>query len=154
MHIDKAVWNSLNAPQQAAILKAARESVIETYNATESIACQKMKDMLDFNDGINQRNRDGTLRSVDGKPVSARITLATWPDDALKVLREATDGYLASLEGPKNPSERTDAQRDFSTILNAWMRHAASVGSANTFDPGPFPARTGLAAGETCSLVR
>ena len=154
MHLDKAVWTSLNAAQQAAILKAARESVIETYNATESIACQKMKDMLDFNNGINQRNRDGTLRLVDGKPVSARITLATWPDDALKVLREAADGYLASLEGAKSSSERTDAQRDFSTILNAWMRHAASVGAANAFDPGPFPARTGLATGETCNLVK
>ena len=56
MHIDKAVWNGLNAAQRAAILRAARESVVESYNATESIACRKMKDMLDFNDGINQRN--------------------------------------------------------------------------------------------------
>ena len=83
---------------------------------------------------------------VDGKPVSARITLATWPDDALKVLREARDAYLASLEGPKNPSDRTDAQRDFSTILTAWMRHAANVGATKTFDPGEFPAsKCGLA---------
>lgn len=154
MHIDKAIWNGLNAVQQAAILKAARESVIESYNATESIACRKLKDMLDFNQGVSQRNPDGTLRMVDGKPVSARITLATWPEDALKVLREARDAYLASLEGPKSPNERTDAQRDFSTILNAWMRHSASVGAANRFDPGTFPATTGLAAGETCNLVR
>jgi hypothetical protein len=154
MHIDKASWNGLNAAQQAAILKAARESVIESYNATESIACRKLKDMLDFNQGVSQRNRDGTLRMVDGKPVSARITLAIWPEDALKVLREARDAHLASLERPKSPNERTDAQRDFSTILNAWMRHAASVGAANRFDPGTFPATTGLAAGETCNLVR
>ena len=120
---------------------------------TESIACGKLKDMLDINHGINQRNPDGTLRLVDGKPVSARITLATWPEDALKVLREARDGYLASLEGPKNPGERTEAQRDFSTIFSAWSRHAASTG-AHSFEPGQFPAKSGLAAGEACNLAR
>jgi hypothetical protein len=154
MHIDKTVWNNLNAAQKAVIQKAARESVTETFNATESIACRKLNDMLDFNDGISQRNLDGTLRLIDGKPVSAKITLATWPDDALKVLREARDGHLASLEGPKNASKRTDAQQDFSTILSAWTRYANSLGAGDKFEPGQFPARTGLIAGETCNLVR
>jgi hypothetical protein len=154
MHVDKAVWSALNDGQRAAILRAARESVTESYNAAESIACRKLKDMLDFNSGINQRNPDGTVRMVDGKPVSARITLARWPKDALKVLREARDDYLASLEGPKNPKEQTDAQREFSTIHNAWKRHAAKVGATKTFVPGRFPARTGLTAGQTCTLVR
>ncbi len=154
MHIDKAAWNSLDTAQKAAIHKAARESVTETFNATESIACRKLKDMLDFNDGISQRNLDGTLRLIDGKPVSANITIAAWPEDALKVLFEARNAYLASLEGPNNPNERTDAQNDFSTILNAWTRYAASIGAANQFDPGEFPARTGLVVGENCNLVR
>jgi hypothetical protein len=99
MHVDKAIWNGLNSAQQAAILRAARESVIESYAATESIACRKLSDMIAFNDGINQRNPDGTVRMVDGKSVSARITLATWPEDALKVLREARDIYLLRLQG-------------------------------------------------------
>jgi hypothetical protein len=154
MHIDKAVWDGLTDAQRTAILRAARESVVESYNATESIACRALKDMLDVNQGTNQRNPDGSVRMVDGKPVSARITLAAWPDDSLKVLREARDAYLASLAGPKNPSERTDTQRDYSTILNAWMSHAARVGADRRFDPGTFPARTGLAAGETCTIVR
>jgi hypothetical protein len=154
VHIDKAVWNGLNAEQRAAILRAARESVTESYKATESIACRKMKDMLDFNDAINQRNPDGTLRLVDGKTVSAQITLAAWPEDALKVLLEARDAYLASLGGPQKPEQRTDAQKDFSTILNAWRRYAADIGAAGKFDPGEFPATTGLVAGAKCSLVR
>jgi hypothetical protein len=154
MHIDKAVWDSLTDVQRTAILRAARDSVVESYNATESIACRALKDVLDVNQGINQRNPDGTVRTVDGKPVSARITLAAWPDDALKVLREARDAYLASLAGPKNPSERTDMQRDYSTILNAWMSHANNVGADRTFHPGTFPAATGLATNETCTLVR
>jgi hypothetical protein len=154
MHIDKTVWNNLNAAQKAVIQKAARESVTETFNATESIACRKLNDMLDFNNGISQRNLDGTLRLIDDKPVSARITLSIWPDDALKVLREARDAHLASLEGPKNASERTDAQQDFSTILSAWTRYANSLGASDRFEPGQFPARTGVIAGETCKLVR
>jgi hypothetical protein len=40
--------------------------VIESYAATESIACRKLSDMIAFNDGINQRNPDGTVRTVDG----------------------------------------------------------------------------------------
>jgi hypothetical protein len=152
MHVDKDTWNALNPAQQAAIRRAAKDSVVETYKATESIACRKLKDMLDFNEGIAQRNLDGTLRLMDGKPVSARITMAVWPEDALKVLREARDAYLASLQGP-HTGERTDAQRDFSTILEAWQRHAASVGADRTFDPGVFPGKTGLAASQTCSLA-
>jgi hypothetical protein len=109
--------------------------------------------MLDFNKGINQRNPDGTLRLIAGKPVSAEITIARWPDDALKVLLEARDVYLASLEGPENPTQKTDAQKDLSTILKAVKQYAASRGATN-FDPGKFPAKTGLVKGEDCNLVK
>jgi hypothetical protein len=110
--------------------------------------------MLDFNKGINQRNPDGTLRSIGGKPVSAEITMARWPEDALKVLLEARDDYLASLAGPNNPNERTDAQKDFSTILTALKQYASSVGAIDHFDPGRFPAKTGLVKSEDCNLVK
>ena len=109
---------------------------------------------VDFFQRAAREQRKVVVEVETRREHGARITLATWPEDALKVLREARDAYLASLEGPKSPNERTDAQRDFSTILNAWMRHSASVGAANRFDPGTFPATTGLAAGETCALAR
>lgn len=144
MHVDKTVWSGLSADQRAAILRAARESVLESYRATESVACRRMKDMLDFNAGVHQRNPDGTVRSIDGKPVSARITLAAWPEDALEVLREARDAYLSSLR----------ADKDFSTVVDAWTQYAVRIGAAQKFDPGEFPATTGLAAGEKCSLAR
>jgi hypothetical protein len=153
MHVDKTVWNSLSAPQRAAILRAAKDSVIASYTATESAQCTKLAAMLEFNKGIHQRNPDGTLRLVAGNPVSAAITLARWPDEALKVLLEARDEYLASLEGPENPTQKTDAQKDFSTILNAVKQYAASTG-ATSFDPGRFPGKTGLVKGEECNLVR
>ena len=150
MHVDKTVWNGLSAEQRAAILRAARESVTESYQATESIACRKLKDMLDFNDGINQRNPDGSVRLVDGRPVSARITMAPWPEEALKVLRVATTAYLASLAGPSEASARTDGQRDFATVLDAMTRFTGNTGATKLAD---FPATTGLASGETCQLA-
>jgi hypothetical protein len=153
MHVDKTVWNGLTAAQRAAVLRAAKDSVIASYNATESVQCTKLKAMLDFNKGIQQRNVDGTLRLVAGQPVSAEITLARWPDEALKVLLEARDAYLASLEGPEDPNQKTDAQKDFSTVLKAVRQYAAGIG-ATKFDPGRFPAKTGLAKGEECNLVK
>lgn len=153
MHIDKAVWHGLNAAQRAAITRAAREATSASYHAAESVQCSRLKAMLDINRGINQRNVDGTLRLVAGKPVSAAMTLAAWPEAALAVLREATDDYLASLAGPSDPSRKTDAQKDFTAISTAVNRYAASI-AATTFAPGKFPARTGLMAGEDCSLVK
>ncbi len=153
MHIDKAVWNNLNAAQQAAIARAAKDSAIESYNAAESVECTKLKAILDINKGINQRNIEGTPRLVDGKPVSAAMTMATWPDAALAVLLEATNDYLASLAGPTNQNERTDAQKDFAVISRALTQYAASIGATN-FAPGKFPAKTGLVAGEECRLVK
>lgn len=153
MHIDMAAWNGLNAAQKAAVLRAARDSVVESFNAAESVECSKLKAMLDFNNGVNQRTLDGTLRLIDGKPVSAKITMAPWPEDALKVLLEARDQHLAFLAGPDGPGENTDAQKDFSTVLKALTQYASSTG-ATRFDPGKFPAKTGLVAGEECNLVK
>jgi hypothetical protein len=153
IHIDKAVWSSLNAAQQAAIVRAAKDSVIESYNAAESVECARLKAILDFNRGVGQRNIDGTPRLVDGKPVSAAMTMAMWPDDALKVLLEARDEYLASLAGPNDPSEKTAAQKDFTAISRALTQYTASIG-ATKFDPGRFPAKTGLVAGQECRLVK
>jgi len=150
MHVDKTVWNGLTVEQRAAILRAARESVTESYQATESIACRKLKDMLDMNDGISQRNTDGTVRLVDGKPVSARITMAPWPEEALKILRAATTAYLASLTGPSDASARTDAQREFATVHGAMTRFAAGAGATKL---AGFPATTGLVPGEACRLA-
>jgi hypothetical protein len=106
--------------------------------------------MLDFNDGINQRNPDGTVRLVDGRPVSARITMAPWPEEAVKALRRATTTYLASLTGPSEASARTDAQRELAIVLDAMTRFAGSAGAPKL---AGFPATTGLASGETCRLA-
>ena len=153
IHIDKAVWNTLNPAQQAAIARAAKESVLESYKATESVECTKLKAILDINKGINQRNIDGTPRTHNGKPISATMTLATWPDDALKVLQDATNEHLASLAGANTPTEKTDAQKDFATVHNALTKYSASIGAAK-FNPGKFPAKTGLVTGQECKLVK
>ena len=76
--------------------------------------------------------------------------MAPWPEDALKVLRVATTAYLASLAGPSEVSARTDAQREFSTVLDAITRFATAAGVTNL---AGFPATTGLTAGEACRLA-
>lgn len=153
MHIDKAVWNNLNAAQQTAIARAAKESTRASYAATESIQCKRLQAMLDINEGVAQRNLDGTLRRVDGKTVSAAMTLARWPDEALKALKEATDDYLAALSGPPDAARKSEAQKDFSQLVTALKQYAAEIG-ATEFAPGRFPARTGLSAGAECDLVK
>jgi len=153
IHIDKAVWSSLNPAQQAAVTRAAKDSTMESYKAAESVECTKLKSILDFNKGVDQRNQDGTPRLIAGKPVSAVMTLAQWPDDALKVLLEARDDYMASFEGPSEASQKTEPQKDFTSVSKALMRYAESTG-ASKFDPGKFPGKSGLVAGEQCTLVR
>jgi hypothetical protein len=152
MHIDKAAWNGLTDAQKAAIKRAAKDAVVESYAAAESVQCVKLKAMLDINKGISQRNIDGSVRMAGGKPVSAAMTMARWPDDALKVLLEARDEYLAALSGTGGQGEKTDAQKDFATVLKALTQYGSNIG-ATRFDPGTFPAKSGLASGETCRLV-
>ena len=136
IHIDKTVWNGLNAAQKAAVRERRRTPLIESYNAAESVQCTKLKAMLDINKGVNQRNIDGTLRLVDGKPVSAAMTMAAWPDDALKVLHEATDEYLASLAGPRWSGRRRPTRRRTSRpCMTALTQYAAKVGATNSTRP-------------------
>ena len=85
------------------------------------------------------------------KPFSAAMTLARWPDDALKVLKEATDDYLAALAGPAEG--KTPAQQDFTRFYTALTQYAKGIG-ATTFAPDTFPAKSGLKAGEQCRLVK
>ncbi len=143
MHIDKAIWNGLSAGQQAAIQRAAKETVTESYKANQSIQCAKLGDMLAVNEGVMQRNHDGTQKLVNNKPVSAKITLAHWGEADLKILKEATDDYFTRLEGG---AEKTDAQKDFSIIATAWKAHR-KAGGGEVFSPGVFPA-------PGCTLVK
>jgi hypothetical protein len=153
MHIDKEVWNGLSAAQQEAIKRAAKDALLESYSTTDSVQCERLQNILDINQGIDQRNVDGTVRLIDGNPVSAAMTLATWPDEALDVLLDARDELMASREGPEDPNAKTDAEQDFSAIWGAVQQYVASIG-AEQFDPPTFPGSVGLVPGEECSLVR
>ena len=151
MHIDKSVWGSLTPAQRAAIERAAKDSVVESYKAADSVECVKLSAMLEINKRIKQRNVDGSPRLVNDKPASAVMTLATWPDETLAVLLDATNDYLTSLAGPVN--EKTAAQKDFSAIHSALTTYAESI-HATRFNPGTFPGKSGLAVGEECRLVK
>lgn len=148
MHIDKDIWNGLTDGQRAAIERAAREALVESHTATDSIQCERLQNILDINQGIDQREVDGTPQTV-----SAAMILSTWPQDALDVLLDARDELMADREGPEDPSAKSDEQQDFTDIWGAVQEYVASIG-AEQFDPPTFPGSVGLAPGEECTLVR
>ncbi|MBM4200950.1 MAG: hypothetical protein FJ189_06650, partial [Gammaproteobacteria bacterium] len=150
IHIDRKVWDGLSDEQRKAIEKAAKLSVSQSFAATDSVQCERLKDILDFNNGIAQRNTDGSVRLVttrDSKrwweeprqrPVSADVTLATWPQKALDVLLEGRNRFFARLES-EDP--------EFGIIWDAAHSFAKRKGY-DQFDPAPFPS-----ANSQCDVV-
>jgi hypothetical protein len=133
IHIDKKIWRSLTKEQRQAIKRAAKQSVVDSFNATDSVQCDRLEDILDINDGIKQRRIGGIRR-----PVSADMTLATWPQEALDVLLQGRNRFFAEREGPENPAEKTQEQKEFTIVWGAARDFAESI-DASEFDPAPFP---------------
>ena len=79
-----------------------------------------------------------------------RALPALWPEKDLTGLRAATTAYLASLAGPAEASARTDAQREFATVLDAMTRFAGDIGATKL---AVFPATTGVVSGTACGLA-
>ena len=150
IHIDKKIWLGLSDEQRQAIALAAEQSVRQSFDATDSIQCERLKDILDFNNGIQQRNIDGSIRQrppgplterpgrAVGRSVSADVTLATWPQEALDVLLEGRNRFFDQLE-----SEDVE----FGIIWDAARGFAETMGY-DQFDPAPFPS-----ANSQCDVV-
>ena len=149
IHIDKKIWFGLSDEQRQAIALAAKQSVRQSFNATDSIQCERLKDILDFNNGIKQRNTDGSIRRITmdswkwwekqgQRPVSADVTLATWPQEALDVLLEGRNRFFGQLES-EDP--------EFGIIWDA-ARGFAEMRGYDQFDPAPFPS-----ANSQCDVV-
>merc|ERR1711972_695076 len=130
MHIDKDLWYGLSLEQQVAIRRAAREAVVESHAATESIQCQRLNDTLNINSDIDQLNIDGSVKRKHGETVSAQMTMTRWPEEDLKELQASTAVYLESLA---NLSEA------FATVYGAMRRFADPEIPISPRDLGPFP---------------
>jgi hypothetical protein len=131
MHVDKDVWYGwLTQGQRDAIQRAAREAVVESYAATESIQCQRLNGTLNINSGIDQRNRDGSVKMVDGEAVSAQMVMTRWPEEDLKELQDSTAVYLDSL---------ASSSEEFASVYGAMMRFTDAEIPISPEDLGPFP---------------
>ena len=143
MHVDKDIWfEELSRAQRAAILRAAKESVSESYGATESVQCEKLRDIIDFNVGIEQLNQDGSLKLEDGNPISARMTMTEWPKESLDALELGTSVYLNSLK---------ETNREFAIVYGA-MQNFTDIPVSPEELP-PFPSTLGLVPGEPCKIA-
>jgi len=141
MHVDKDVWEGLNSETQHAILRAARESVVESYAATDSVQCKKLQEMLDFNAGMNVLNQNGTKSNP---LTSAMMTMVPWPSNDLDILRNATSIHLDSLAKQSS---------DFDLIYNSMKNYATQDIPLDPDKLVPFPATVGLLPGEECLLA-
>jgi hypothetical protein len=125
--LDKeSVWNRLSADQKRIILRVAKESLARSFAGANARQCGKLQAMLDFNNGIRQRDRE------TGEPgaVSADIVMADWPEDALDALLAARKAYLDTLRGAGvKDDEKTANQKTADSILSDLEDYAASIGA-------------------------
>lgn len=147
MHIDKTLWNELNdrteagidkvppdathlgKRQRGLILTAARQALADSFNASDSVQCDNLQGLLDFNNSSVQLDNSGNSLSK-----SADMTLVRWPDAALADLKTATDQFIASQQGNANSN-----QIEFTTIWTAYDGYRTANGY-QAFNPGTFPA--------------
>lgn len=125
--LDKeSVWNKLSDDQKKIILRAAKESLADSFAAANAYQCSKLQAMLDLNNGIVQRDR------VTGKAgtASADIVMVEWPQEALDQLLAARKVYLDALRGAGIQEEdKTANQKTADHILKDLEAYAASIGA-------------------------
>lgn len=115
LHIDNDLWfNQLTITQRNIILNVAEESLAQSFAAANSQECAKLGEMMQFNNGIFQRNRTtGALL-----PTSADITISQWPQAALDDLLFARNQVLDTLTGVANPSPTANQQTAFAILAD------------------------------------
>jgi len=125
--LDKeSVWNKLSDAQKKIILRVAKQSLADSFAAANAYQCNKLQAMLEFNDGIVQRDRE----TGEPKTASADIVMVEWPQDALDELLAARQMYLDELRGSGVQEElKTANQKTADNILKDLEAYAASVGA-------------------------
>ena len=87
------------------------------------------------------------------KTASALSIVALGSVFATVAMADVTIPYNEYSESPTIGREVSAAQAEFTAVSTALAKYAAGI-DATQFAPGRFPARTGLALGADCTLVR
>jgi hypothetical protein len=127
------VWDRLAPEQQAAIEGAARAAVTRSFDASTTVQCEALRDILAINDS---RQQSGVNRGSDGTVSSADVRLTQWNAADLDRLRRATQAFLENTAGGSAPS---DDERDYRTVITALFRHLGYGSVAEMLDAWRAP---------------
>ena len=132
-----SVWNQLTHWQQRALKRAGRDALAESFETSESVQCERLGELLAFNDGEPQLDALGNpLLDAEGEPLSADVHVASYGRAALRRLRAATEDYLASLRGGDTPTEN---QREFRQVHDSILAYERRIDFE--WKPTRFPRR-------------
>jgi len=132
-----SVWDELTPHQRAAIERAARDALRESYATSDSVQCARWRQLLDFNDTEPQLDAEGQpLLDAEAKPLPADLHPARYEPADLERLRQATESYLRELAGGDSPER---AQLEFQQVHDSILEYERGTGSS--WQPPNFPGR-------------
>lgn len=114
------LWNGLTSRQQRALERAGRDALRESFETSESVQCERLSQLLAFNDGQPQLDSLGNPQlDASGQPIPADLHVARYGRAALHRLQDATEAYLDSLRGSDEPSpDELEFRQVYDSILD------------------------------------
>jgi TRAP-type mannitol/chloroaromatic compound transport system substrate-binding protein len=120
---ETTIWNNLSRSDQRALERAGRDALAESFEASESAQCEKLRALLAFNDEQVQLDAVGDpILDADGQAISADLRIARYGRAALRRLQDSTGAYLESLRGGANPTEDQLEYRQIYDSILAYER--------------------------------
>jgi hypothetical protein len=131
------LWNSLSRRQQRALERAGRDALRESFSTSESVQCERLSQLLAFNDGQVQLDPSGApILDASGQPVPADLHIARYGRAALGRLQDTTEAYLDSLRGADEP---TPDQLEFRQVYDSILDYERRI--RFRWQPTRFPQR-------------
>jgi len=120
-----SIWDALSRSQQAALERAGRDALRESFERSESAQCERLQGLLAFNDAQLQLDGSGNpVLDASGATIPADLHLASYDRGSLRRLRAATESYLASLRGGAAP---TAEQLEFRQVHDSVLAHERRI---------------------------
>jgi hypothetical protein len=116
---ETAIWDTLSPAQQRGLERAGRDSVRSSFETSESVQCDRLRELLAFNDGEVQLDSSGTpVLGTDGEPVPADLHVSRYGRADIARLRASTAAYLEELRGGASPTgEQIEYRQIYDSIL-------------------------------------
>lgn len=134
------VWDVLSRSQQKALERAGRDALRESFEKSESVQCERLEELLAFNDDQLQLDAAGNpILDASGDSIPADLHVARYDRASLRRLRHATEGYLESLRGGDTP---TAEQLEFRRVHDSVLAYERRI--RFRWKPTTFPERCRL----------